>query len=136
VCGASVRRLARTDSAFRDYILSSVSAEGLSLPSLPKEGIPGLPVTGDNRQELVLTGLARQANQLARILQPSRYVELIRRSLPNLSDSELAAKLDRIALLSATEHGDEAARKLLEEARALLLRSHQDAAATPGSKRP
>ena len=131
ICGASVRRLARTDSAFRDYILDSLSAQGFSLPRLPEDGIPGLPVTDDNRQELVLAGLARQANQLARIVQPSRYVELIRRSLPELSDSERAARLHRIAQLSAAEHGDEAARKLLEEARALLLHP-RDSSRRPG----
>jgi hypothetical protein len=117
-----VRRLARTDATLRDYILDSVAQQGHELPRVPEEGVPGLPVNDDTRLERVLTGLARQANQLARMLQPSRYVEVVRRSLPGLSDTERAVRLDRVAELSAAEYGDEAARKLLAEAHALLLR--------------
>lgn len=120
VCGASVRRLARTDEAFRDYILGNLPRTEDVLPSLPAGGIRGVAVTEQNRLEWVLTGLARQANQLAWMLQPSRYVRLVRNSLPGLSDSERAARLDRVAELSAAEHGGEAARKLLEKTRALL----------------
>jgi hypothetical protein len=55
-------------------------------------------------------------------MQVSRYVELVRRSLPELSDAERSARLARVEELSASEGGaDETSRKLLTEARAHLL---------------
>lgn len=123
VCGARVRRIARTGSVERDLALETISKSGHELPQLPEEGVPGVPVTPENRLDLVLMGLARQANMYARLIQPSRYVEMVRRSLPGISDRARAARLERVAQLSATEQGDEAARELLEQARALLLRT-------------
>ncbi|HVG63547.1 MAG TPA: hypothetical protein VNA24_33585 [Hyalangium sp.] len=122
-CGAIVRRIARTGSVERDLVFEAISKSGYELPQLPEEGVPGVAVTPENRLELVLMGLARQANWYARLIQPSRYVELVRRSLPGLSDKERATRLERVAQLSAAEQGDEAARKLLDHARALLLRT-------------
>ncbi|MBN1207343.1 MAG: hypothetical protein JXB05_20845 [Myxococcaceae bacterium] len=123
ICGAIVRRIARTGSVERDHIFEAIARSGYELPRLPEEGVPGVAVTPENRLELVLMGLARQANWYARLIQPSRYVEVVRRSLPELGDTARAARLERVAQLSAAEHGDEAARKLLEQTRALLLRT-------------
>jgi DNA-directed RNA polymerase subunit RPC12/RpoP len=123
ICGARVRRIARTGSVERDLVSETISKSGYELPQLPEEGVPGVAVTPENRLELVLTGLARQANWYARLIQPSLYVEVVRRSLPGLSDKARAAQLERVAQLSAAEQGDEAAGKLLEQARALLLRT-------------
>jgi DNA-directed RNA polymerase subunit RPC12/RpoP len=123
ICGAIVRRIARTGSVERDLTFEAISKSGHELPQLPEEGVPGVPVTPENRLELVLVGLARQANWYARLIQPSRYLDVVRRSLPELGDRARAAQLERVAQLSAAERGDEAARELLEQARALLLRT-------------
>lgn len=124
-CGARTRRILRTgavEQAFaRDIIRETAAQHGIVPDALPAEGVEGFPVTEENRMELRLTGLARQANWYARLVQTPRYVELVRRSLPDLSDSARAKHLQRVAELSASEGGDETARKLLAETRAQLL---------------
>jgi DNA-directed RNA polymerase subunit RPC12/RpoP len=124
-CGARVRRLLRTGAVEQDFarqIREDLAArQGVDAGALPEEGVDGLPVTEENRQELLLTGLARQANWYARLVQVPRYVELVRRSLPGMSDAARAAWLERVAERSATEGGDTAARQLLTEARSRLL---------------
>ncbi len=126
-CGARVRRILRTGAVEQDFtrqIRDDLAAKhGLGAGPLPEEGIDGLPVTEENRQELLLTGLARQAQWYARLIQVPRYVELVRRSLPGLSDAQRAAWLEQVAQRSASEGGDDAARQLLAEARSRLLTS-------------
>lgn len=124
-CGARTRRLLRTGAVEQEYtrqvIRDTTAQHGLTPESLPSEGVEGFPVTEDNRLELRLTGLARQAHWYARLVQVPRYVELVRRSFPDASDAERAARLTRVAELVASEGGDETSRTLLAETRAHLL---------------
>jgi DNA-directed RNA polymerase subunit RPC12/RpoP len=125
-CGTRTRRILRTGAVEQDLarqaMRESAARHGLTPEALPAQGVEGFPVTEDNRLELRLTGLARQAHWYAKLVQVSRYVELVRRSLPELSDAERAARLARVEELSASEGGaDETSRKLLTEARAHLL---------------
>jgi Zn finger protein HypA/HybF involved in hydrogenase expression len=116
-CGSTVRRVARTGSAEQALTRELLAASGAASPS---EGTLGTPVTPENRAELVLLGLARQANWYGRVIQLPRYLEVVRRSLPELADAERARRLARVAELSAAETSDAAGRELVEQARVAL----------------
>ncbi|XXF79556.1 hypothetical protein P2318_07310 [Myxococcaceae bacterium GXIMD 01537] len=124
-CGAKTRRIARTGAVEQDHsrrIRDEVAAKhGLDVDELPAAGVSGFPVTEENRLELRLTGLARQAHWFARLIQAPRYVELVRRSFPEASDAARAALIQRVAEQVASEGGGDEARQLLAETRTRLL---------------
>ncbi|PTL82586.1 hypothetical protein [Vitiosangium sp. GDMCC 1.1324] len=121
VCGAQVRRIARTGAVEQTFSRDMAARYGTGLPVLPDEGAPGLPVTESNRWELRLAGLARQASWYAKIVPLSRYVRLVRQSFPELTDAERAAMLERVGELKTFEGLSEDGRVRLAEARAKLL---------------
>lgn len=121
VCGALVRRLARTGAVEKAYSRDVAAQQGQGLAPLPDEGVPGLPVTEANKLDLRLAGLGRQATWYAKIVPLSRYVSVVRRSLPELTDAERASQLERMATLPHFEGLSDDGRERLAETRAVLL---------------
>ena len=83
-------------------------------------GVPGVPVTDDNRLDLVIAGLGRVANVFGRMIGPRRLARLVRGSLPGHDDGARAALLDRVLAFSRGDGGDDAAAALIEQTRAHL----------------
>lgn len=119
-CGALVRRLARTGHVEQHWRRELMTRTGSSAPPLPEEGVPPPTLPGVSRQEQCLTGLGRQASWYATLIPLSRYVSLVRRSLPGLTDAERAALLERVATVPYFEGLSDAGRARIEEARARL----------------
>jgi hypothetical protein len=90
-CRIPVHRAARTgaaDRAFQQEIMARYGA-----PTLPPEGQEGFHVTPENREEMVLKGLARMASWYCALLPQERFVRLVRKTFAALSDSQRAGKL-------------------------------------------
>ena len=122
VCGALVRRLARTGQVEQRYQRDLRTELGSPPPTLPEEGVPGPARPGMTRQDQVLAGLGRQASWYTQIISLERYVGLVRRSLPGLTDDARAALLERVGTVPHFEGVSEDGRRRLEETRAALRR--------------
>lgn len=119
-CGALVRRLARTGTVEQHFSREFMARAGSSVSPLPEEGVLPPPPPGMGRQEQCLAGLGRQASWYATLIPLSRYLSLVRRSLPGLTDAERAALLERVETLPHFEGLSDAGRTRLEETRARL----------------
>jgi LSD1 subclass zinc finger protein len=75
-CDAVVRRVGRSGRIDREVQAEQHGAT----PTLPPEGEGGIEVTADNRQQLVVSGLAMVASMYAAFVSPPRYLDLLRRS--------------------------------------------------------
>ncbi len=118
-CKIAVRRLARTGDVERTFA-EEIRARYGGEP-LPPAGVDGLAVTPDNRAELVLIGLARQAVWYANLVNGERFAKVVRASLPD--EQTRALGLDRVLELALGEGGGQASEKLLgDTASALQLR--------------
>ena len=121
-CGALVRRLARTGAVEKQYTRDMMAMAGASPPPLPEEGTPGALLPGVSRQQQCLAGLGRQASWYATLIPLTRYLALVRRSLPEMTDAERAALLAQVPTVPFFEGLSDPGRARLEEARAWLLR--------------
>ncbi len=122
VCGAQVRRFARTGAQEKQYTREMMARFGAEPPVLPEEGTPGMRLPGVTPEQQCLMGLGRQASWYATLVPLSRYVGLVRQSLPAHTDAERAVLLARVAGLPFFEGLSEEGRRRLEEARDVLLR--------------
>ena len=113
-CDAVVRRVGRSGRIERE-----VEAKRLgSTPVLPPEGEGGYEVRDDNRQQLVVQGLAMVASTFAIFVSPSRYLDLVRRSTANGHWPPLGELLDAIEHeLREDEHTEQKAFELLAKVR-------------------
>ncbi|WP_434380109.1 hypothetical protein [Melittangium boletus] len=120
VCGALVRRLARTGAVEQRFSQDMRARLDPAPEVLPEDGIAGPALPGVTREQQRLAGLGRQASWYATLVPLARYLDVVRRSLPGLSDPERAARLERVASLPHFEGLSDAGRERLEETRARL----------------
>jgi DNA-directed RNA polymerase subunit RPC12/RpoP len=119
VCGALVRRLARTGAVEQRFSRDHGARWARTAP-LPEEGVAGPVLPGVSRQQQCLAGLGRQASWYATLVPLTRYLDVVRRSLPGMSDLERAALLERVESLPFFEGLSDAGRERLARTRERL----------------
>ena len=117
-CHVPVRRMARTGDPERAYARQVMEKYGA--PALPAEGVPGYPVTPENREGHVLNGLAREAQTYAALIAPERFLSTVRKSFPRLTDPERAQMLEKVEAIGRTQGETPDSKRLFAEARRLL----------------
>ena len=119
-CGALVRRLART-GAVEQRFSRDVRARYEPTPTeLPEHGVAGPVLPGVSRQQQCLAGLGRQASWYATLVPLERYLDVVRRSLPGMSDAERAVLLERVDTLPHFEGLSDPGRERLARTRERL----------------